>query len=87
MRILTAAIPWLSIPLTSIFILPLSAKNPSAVGLYALIAFTLAVEFVWFVFAKFVQVFIWRTGSEAIRRRAGISGDPRLGDATSGPDE
>jgi hypothetical protein len=88
LRILTAVIPWLSIPLTQVYImsLGLSAKDTSGLLVYGLIALVLIVEILFFLVAKFIQVVFWRLGSEAIRHRNGISSNSRLGNATSESD-
>ena len=87
LRILTAVIPWLSIPLTQGFImsLGLTAKDTSGLRLYGLIVLVLIVEILFFLMAKFIQVVLWRLGSEVIRRN-GISSNSRLDDTTSESD-
>ena len=87
LRIITAVIPWLSIHLTQVFImsLGLTAKDTSGLRVYGLIVLVLIVEIAFFLIAKFIQVVLWRLGSEAIRRN-GISSNSRLDDATSESD-
>ena len=88
LRIATAFIPLLSIPLalSSVIDLDLSAKMSSGLLIYALIAIFLVVEFLYFLIAKLIQVALWRLGSAAIRHWSGVSQNSRLRNASSKSD-
>jgi hypothetical protein len=88
LRLVTAVIPWLSISLIPFTIMSfdLSVKDISGVHIYALIGLILAIQSMYFLIAKFIQVAFWRLGSTAIRYWIGVSKNSRLDDSSSESD-